>query len=58
MSKKLVRVRAPFVDDISGLAIIKIIDRKTNSTLLIKLKFMQYKAVLDIKNAGHGHNDP
>ena len=38
--QKLVKVRAPFVDDISGLAIIKIIDGKTNSTLLIKLKFM------------------
>ena len=37
--QKLVRVRAPFVDDISGLTIIKIINGKTNSTLLIKLKF-------------------
>ena len=46
------KVRAPFVDEISGLTIIKIIDRGTNSTLLIKLKFMQNKAVLDIKNAG------
>ena len=50
--QKLVKVRALFVDEISGLAIIKIIDGKTNSTLLIKLKFMCYKAVLDIKNAG------
>ena len=50
--QKLVRVRAPFVDDISGLAIIKIIDGRTNSTLLIKLKFTQNKAVLDIKNVG------
>ena len=50
--QKLVKVRAPFVDDISGLAIIKIIDGKTNSTLLIKLKFMGNKAVLDIKNTG------
>ena len=50
--QKLVRVRAPFVDDISGLAIIKIIDGETNSTLLIKLKFTQNKAVLDMKNAG------
>ena len=50
--QKLVKVRALFVDDISGLAIIKIIDEKTNSTLLIKLKFMCNKAVLDIKNAG------
>ena len=50
--QKLVKVRAPFVDEIMGLAIIKIIDGKTNSTLLIKLKFMCNKAVLDIKNAG------
>ena len=46
------KVRAPFVDEISGLAIIKIIDGRTNSTLLIKLKFTCNKAVLDIKNAG------
>ena len=50
--QKLVKVRAPFVDKISGLAIIKIIDGKTNSTLLIKLKFTCNKAVLDIKNVG------
>ena len=50
--QKLVKVRAPFVDEISGLAIIKIIDGKTNSTLLIKLKFMHNRSVLDIKNAG------
>ena len=46
------KVKAPFIDEISGLAIIKIIDGKTNSTLLIKLKFTCNKAVLDIKNAG------
>ena len=50
--QKLVKVRAPFVEDISGLAIIKFIDGKTNSTLLIKLKFTHNKAVLDMKNAG------
>ena len=50
--QKLVKVRAPFVDDISGLAIIKITDGRTNSTLLIKLKFTCNKAVLDVKNAG------
>ena len=50
--QKLVKVRALFVYEISGLAIIKIIDGKTNSTLLIKLKFTHNKAVLEIKNAG------
>ena len=49
--KKLVKVKALFVDKISGLAIIKIIDGKTNSTLLIKLKFTCNKAKLDIRNA-------
>ena len=35
--QKLVRIKAPFVDEISGMAIIKIIDGGTYSTLLIKL---------------------
>ena len=37
--QKLVKVKAPFMDEISGLAIIKILDGGTYSTLLIKLKF-------------------
>ena len=50
--QKLVKVRAPFIDEISGLATIKIIDGGTYSTLLLKLKFTHNKAALDIKNAG------
>ena len=50
--QKLVKVKAPFVDKISGLAIIKIIDGSTYTTLLVKLKFTCNKAVLDIKNTG------
>ena len=50
--QKLVKVKAPFMDKISGLAIIKIIDGGTCSTLLIKLKFTCNKAILDIKNKG------
>ena len=46
------KVKAPFMDEISGLAIIKIIDGGTYSTLLIKLKFTHNKAILDIKNKG------
>ena len=38
--QKLIKVKAPFVDEISDMAIIKILDRGTYSTLLIKLKFM------------------
>ena len=41
-------MKAPFVDEISGMAIIKILDGGTYSTLLIKLKFTCNKAILDI----------
>ena len=50
--QKLIKVKAPFVDEISGMAIIKILDGGTHSTLLIKLTFMQNKAILDIVNKG------
>ena len=40
------------MDEISGLAIIRIINGGTYSTLLIKLKFTCNKAILDIKNKG------
>ena len=50
--QKLIKVKAPFIDEISGIAIIKILDGGTYSTLLIKLKFTHNKAVLDIMTKG------
>ena len=46
------KVKAPFIIEISGMGIIKILDGGTYSTLLIKLKFTHNKAVLDIVNNG------
>ena len=46
------KIKALFVDEISGLVIIKIIDGSTYTTLLVNLKFTCNKAVLDIKNTG------
>ena len=43
-------MKAPFIDEISGLAIIKMLDGSTYSTMLIKLKFTCYAAILDIVN--------
>ena len=40
------------MDEFSGMAIIKILDGGTHSTLLIKVKFTQNKAILDIVNKG------
>ena len=50
--QKLIKVKAPFIDEISGLAIIKILDESTYSTMLIKLKFTCNTAILDIVNTG------
>ena len=50
--QKFVKVKAPFIDEISGMAIIKILYGGTYSTLLIKLKFTHNKAILDIANKG------
>ena len=36
--QKLIKVKSPFIDEISGLAIVKILDGGTHNTLLIKLK--------------------
>ena len=45
-------MKAPFIDEISGLAIIKILAGSTYSTMLIKLKFTHNTAILDIVNNG------
>ena len=52
--QKLIKVKAPLIDEISDMAINKILDGGTYSTLLIKFKFMHNKAVLDIRNQGKG----
>ena len=48
----LIKVKAPFINEILGLAIVKMLDGGTHSTLLIKLKFTCNVAVLDIVKEG------
>ena len=48
----LIKVEAPFIDEISGLAIIKVLDKNTQSTMMLKLKFMQNLSMLAIPNSG------
>ena len=50
--QKLIKIKAPFIDEISRMAIFKILDGGTYSTVLIKLKFTCNKAILDIMNKG------
>ena len=50
--QKIINIEVPFIDEISGWAIIKILDGSTYSTMLIKLKFTHNAAILDIFNNG------
>ena len=50
--QELIKVEVPFIDEISGLEIIKILDGSTYSTMLIKLKFTYNAAILDTVNNG------
>ena len=48
--KKFVKIGAPFVDEISGHGIIKMIDNEGHCTVVLKLKFVRNCASLDIVN--------
>ena len=49
---KLIKVSVPFIEEILGLAIVKILDGNTHSIMLLKLKFMHNAATLDLANNG------
>ena len=52
-AQKMVVVEAPFIEELSGMAIVKILDMKEKATNMIKLKFIRKKAVLKITNKTH-----
>ena len=37
--QKIIKIEAPFLDEISGLAIIKLVDKSTQSIIMLKVKF-------------------
>ena len=47
----LIKVEAPFIDEISGLVIVKILDKLTQSMIMLKVKFTWNLAMLDIMNS-------
>ena len=49
-SQKMVMVDAPFVEELLGMAMVKILDMKEQTTNMIKLKFIWNKVVLKITN--------
>ena len=48
--QRLIKVEAPFLDEISGLAIAKLLDKLTQSVIVLKVKFTQNIAILDMTN--------
>ena len=48
--RKFIKIEAPFVDEISGLAIVKMLDSKEQCTVVLKLKFVRNCASLDVTN--------
>ena len=48
--KKFIKIEAPFVDEISGLVIVIMLDSKEQCTLVLKLKFIRNCASLDDTN--------
>ena len=52
-TQKMVMIEAPFVEELSGMAVIKILDKKDQTMTMVKLKFIRNKAVLKITNNTH-----
>ena len=46
----MIPIKAPFIKEISGMAIVKIIDQGQKMPMMLKLKFIRNKAMLDIAN--------
>ena len=51
--QKMVMIEAPFVEELSGMAIVKVLDMKEQATSMIKLKFISNRAALKITNNTH-----
>ena len=47
----MIKIEAPFLDEISGLVIIQLLDKSTQSVIMLKVKFMQNIAMLDMTNS-------
>ena len=50
--QKLIKVKAPFVDEISGMAIVKILNGVTHSTLLI-FRLEEMIGIIDLRSLGY-----
>ena len=50
----MLTLEEPFMEEISGMAITKMLDAKEQKTLTIKLKFIRNRAIFKVMNSTHG----
>ena len=48
--QQFIKIEASFTDEISGLAIVKMLDKNAQNMMMLELKFVQNLATLDIAN--------
>ena len=46
----MILIESPFIEEIPGMAIVKIVDQGQKMLMMLKLKFTRNKATLDITN--------
>ena len=51
--QRLIILETPFVEEISGMAITKMLDAKEKKTLTMKLKFIRNRAIFKVTNSTH-----
>ena len=51
--QKVLTLEAPFVEEISGMAITKMLDIKEQKTITMKLKFIRNRAIFKVTNSTH-----
>ena len=51
--QRIMVLEAPFVEEISGMAITKMLDAKEQKTLTMKLKFIRNRAIFKVTNSTH-----
>ena len=51
--QKTLTLEAPFMEEISGMAITKMLDAKEQKTLIMKLKFIRNRAIFKVMNSTH-----
>ena len=49
--QRFIKIEAPFIDEISGLIIVKLLEKKAQCTLMLKLKIVTNSATLDVTHS-------